>query len=124
VQPVEDYAPEDLMDVDLPPASGPSSSRPPSPLTRVWAGHASQCGCEDEDLVSEPGSPEPSEDKDEAEDDGTQDIDDPELLTDDEEPPTHVEISAREQLTADFQLCVLRAGMSLIPIIAYETCFV
>ena len=113
VQPVEDNAPEDPMAVDPPPASGSSSGGPP-PLTRVWAGHASQCGREDEDLVSEPGLPESSADEDEAENNGRQDTGDPELLTDDDEPPVHVEISAREQLTADFQLRATRASMSLI----------
>jgi len=122
VQPIEDYAPEDPMDVDLPPASGPSSSRPP-PLTHVWAGRASRHGREDEDLVSEPGSPESSEDEDEAENNGKQKTDDPELLTDDEASPTHVEISAREQLTADFQLRAAQAGMSLITITLCEVCF-
>jgi len=47
----------------------------------------------------------------------------PELLTDDEASPTHVEISAREQLTADFQLCAAQAGMSLITITLCEVCF-
>ena len=103
MQPIEDHATEDPMDVDLPPASGPSSSGPP-PLTRVWAGRASRHGREDEDLVSEPGSPELSEDGDEAENNREQNADDPEFLTNDEASPTHVEISVREQLTANFQL--------------------
>ena len=110
------------MDVDLPPASGPSSSGPP-PLTRVWAGCASRHGREDEDLVSEPGSPELSEDGDEAENNREQNANDPEFLTDDEVSPTHVEISAREQLTADFQLRAARAGMSLITITLCEVRF-
>jgi len=119
LQPVEDYIPEDAMEVDPPLASGSGSSGPP-PLARVWASHASRHGREDEDLVSEPGSPEPSEDEDEVGDNRKQGTDDQELLSDDEESQIHVEISAREQLTADFQLCAMKASMSLVAIIFCE----
>lgn len=98
------------MEVDHPQASG--SSGPSPPLTHVWANHRSWRGCEDEDLVSEPGSPEQSEDEDEVENDGNPDPDEPKFLSDDEEPLAHVEISARDQLTAGFQLHSARAGMS------------
>lgn len=109
-QPAEDRTPEDPMEVDHPLASDSSSS----PLTHVWAGRAGQHQREDEDLVSEPESPELSGDEDEVKNDGNQDADEPEFLTDDEEPPTHVEIPARNRLTADFQLHATRAGMLLV----------
>ena len=91
-----------------------SGSNDPSPLTCVRADRTGRREREDEDLVPEPGSPEPSEDEDEAENDGNLDPDEPELLSDDEEPRVHVEIPATEQLTAGFQLRATRAGMSLI----------
>ena len=107
-QPVEDHGLEDQMEVDLPPAGGPSSS----PLAHVWASRKSWCEHADEDLVSDPGSPELSEaDEDEVEGNEGLDINEPEFLTDDEETPVHVEISARDQLTADFQLRATQAGM-------------
>ena len=99
------------MEVDDLQASG--SSDPPPLLTRVWAGRASRREREDEDLVSEPDSPESSEDEDEAENNGNLDPDEPEFLSDDEEPRIHVEISAAERLTAGFRLHAARAGMSL-----------
>lgn len=96
------------MEVDLSPAGGPSSS----PLTRVWASRESRCERADEDLVSNPGSPESSEaDEDEVEGNEGLDTNEPEFLTDDEETPVHVEISARDQLTTDFQLRATEAGM-------------
>ena len=97
-------------------ASGSSSGESPSRLTQVWADRTSRREREDEDLVSEPGSPEPSEDEGEAEGDRSQDVDEPVFLSDDEgpSPPVHVEISAQDQLTADFQLRATKAGMSLV----------
>ena len=106
----EEHAAEDQMEVDHLQASG---SNDPSPLTRIWAHRASRREREDEDLVSEPGSPEPSEDEDENEIDGNLDPDEPELLSDSEEPRIHAEISATEQLTAGFQLHAARAGVLL-----------
>jgi hypothetical protein len=119
VQPVENDGAEDPMEVDYTEASGSGSSDHSSPLTRIWTNRASRHEREDEDLVSEPGSPESSEDEDE--NDGSLDADEPAFLTDDEEPPVHVEISARDQLTADFQLRATRAGMLLITIIPFQT---
>jgi hypothetical protein len=99
-QPAEDYAPEDPMEVDQPQAS--RLGEPSAPLARIWANRASRREREDEDLVSKPGSPEP-ENEAEAENSGNQSpIDEPEWLSDDEAPPTHVEISATEELTASF----------------------
>ena len=88
---------------------------PSSSLARVWADRPSRHGREDEDLLPEPGSPELSEDEEEAEGEGNSD--EPEFLADDEETPeeevspVHVEVSARDQLTADFQLRAGRAGI-------------
>ena len=116
-EPDSTYAAEDPMDVD--PAENVSDlSGPSSLLARVWVGRANRRGREDEDLIPEPGSPELSEDED-AEDRGGGDVDEAELSTDDETAPddgdkgapTHVDISARDQLTADFQLHAARAGM-------------
>lgn len=117
LQPVKHDAPEDRMEVDYLETSGSMSVEPPSPLTRIWANRASRREREDEDLVPEPGPPELSEDEDDTENDGTPDADEPEFLTDDEGPPVHVGISAREQLTAGFQLHAARAGVSLATII-------
>lgn len=118
MQPIKDTTNtlEDVMDVDpLENRSGPSN---PFPLTRVWADRGNRCGREDEDLVPEPGSPELSEGGEEAEDKGGGNADgEPEFLTDDEVTPNgrgspvHVEISARDRLTADFQLHAARAGI-------------
>ena len=112
----DDGAPdhEDAMEVDHPQAGG--SGDPP--LARIWADRASRREREDEDLLSEPGSPEiSSEDEDEI-GSGNLDPDEPVFLSDDEDtdPLVHVEISATEQLTADFQYRAAKAGMS--PIIA------
>jgi hypothetical protein len=68
---------------------------------------------EDEDLLSEPGSPEQSEDEDELESSGNLDPDEPVFLSDDEEQLVHTEIPAREQLNAHFQLHAAGAGNSL-----------
>ena len=77
----------------------------------------SRCKHEDEDLVAEPGSPEPSEDEDETGNDENQDPDDPEFLSDNNELPVHAEISATEQLTTSFQVCATKAGMLLTTVI-------
>lgn len=95
------------MDVDHLQASG--SGQPSTPLTRIWANRAGRREREDEDLVSEPGSPEPSGGEEEDED-GDMSADEPELLSDDEAPLVHVEISATDQLTADFQIRLAKAG--------------
>ena len=108
-QPVGNYATEDPMEVDHPQASG--SGEPSTPLARVWANRASRREREDEDLVSEPGSPGPSGDEEEPEGDGDPSADELELLSDDEAPLVHIEISAAEQLTADFQIHSAKAGM-------------
>ena len=122
MQSTGDPAPEDPMEVDLPGTSGSSSREHPSPLTRVWAARASRREREDKDLVPEPDSPELSEDEDEVEGDGSLDADEPNFLTDDEEPaPVHVEIPARERLTADFQLRATKAGALLI-VTNYASC--
>lgn len=99
------------FEVDHLPTSGPSSNELPSPLTHVWASRTNRREREDEDLVSDPGSPEPSEDENETDNDGRVGADEPKFLTDDEEPPVHVEISAGDQLTTGFQLHAARAGM-------------
>ena len=102
---------EDTMEVDHPQAGG--SGEPP--LARIWADRASRREREDEDLVSEPGSPElSSEDGDETEN-GKLDPDEPVFLSDDDDDPdplVHVEISATEELTTDFQYRAAKAGMS------------
>ena len=108
----ENHAPEDPMEVDLPQGSG--SGEPLNPLVRIWVNRAGRREREDEDLVSDPGSPELSDNDDEAEGNGNADPDEPEFLTDDEGPPIHVQISATEQLSADFQLHAAKAGMSLL----------
>ena len=59
-----------------------SRSNNPSPLTRIWAHLASRREREDEDLVSEPGSPELSEDEGKTETNGNLDPDEPEFLSD------------------------------------------
>jgi len=100
------------MDVDH--QQGGGSGEPSTPLACIWANRASRHEREDEDLVSDPGSPELTEDEDEAEGCKTLDPDEPEFLSDDEAPPTHVEISVMEQLTADFQLRAAKAGMLLL----------
>ena len=91
------------------------------PLACIWANHANRREHEDEDLVSEPGSPElSSEDEDEMED-GNLGPNEPQFLSDDEEASlVHVEISATEQLTADFQHHAARAGMSLAPVVVHH----
>ena len=99
------------MDVGRTQTSG--SSDPSPPLTHVWANRASRCKREDEDLVSDPGSPQSSEDEDEVEVDGNLDPDEPDFLSGDEEPRVHAEIPATEQLNASFQLRAVRAGVSL-----------
>jgi hypothetical protein len=106
---------EDQMDIDPPENHSRHGNSPPI-LARVWASRGGQCRHKDEDLISKPGSPEPLSD-DEDEDEGTEDTDEPSFLTDDEtrndeEAPTHVEISARDRVTANFQLCSARAGTS------------
>jgi len=106
------------MEVDHPQAGG--SGEPP--LARIWADRANRREREDEDLVSEPGSPElSSKDEDEMENRNLG-PDEPQFLSDDEEAPlVHVEISATEQLTADFQHHAARAGMSLAPVVAHQS---
>lgn len=99
------------MEMDCLPTSGPGSNELPSPLTCVWASCTDRHECEDEDPVSNPGSPEPSEDEDKTENDGRAGANEPEFLTSNEEPPAHVEISAGDQLTTGFQLHAARAGM-------------
>ena len=100
------------MNVDHPQGSG--SGNPSLPLTRVWANRPSRHEREDEDLIPEPGSPELSENEDQAEGDENLDPDEPVFLSDDEEPPiAHIEISAREQLNSGFQLRAAKAGMLL-----------
>jgi hypothetical protein len=97
------------MEVDHPQASG--SGEPSSPLARVWANRAGRREREDEDLVSEPGSSSDNSDEEEAENNANPSPDEPGLLSDDEAPPVHVEISAAERLTAGFQLHAAKAGM-------------
>jgi hypothetical protein len=119
IQPTEDaaQAAEDPMDID-PPVDGPGPSKLLSPLTHVWADRADRRGREDEDLLPEPGPPELSEDEDSGNEEG-RDADEADFLTDDEvtardgDAPVHVEITARDQLTAEFQLHAARAGMFL-----------
>ena len=101
-----DHGVEDLMEVD-PPVHEPPRI-PSSGINRVWAGRPNQPGREDEDLVSEPGSPEVSEDED-TQDGEMGDGDELGYLTDDDEC-AHVEISARDRLTANYQLSAARAG--------------
>lgn len=91
----------------------PSASSHVDPLIHVGADRAGWQGREDEDLVPEPGSPMLSEDEDESEDGGL-DYAEPEFVSDDEGPPVRVEIPARAQLTADFQLRAAKAGMFVI----------
>lgn len=111
----EDQFDEDPMEVDQLQASGSSNRSPP--LTHVWASRTSRRECEDEDLVAEPGSPEPLEDEDETGNDENQDPDDPEFLSDNDELPVHAEISATEQLTTSFQVRATKAGMLLTTVI-------
>ena len=116
--PPDDQPPEDAMQIDDlltlgHDSAGPSTSAHATPLMNLDAEYTGWRGQEDEDLVSEPGSPVPSEDEDEA-GDRVLDYDEPEFLSDDEESSTHVEIPAREQLTADFQLHAAKAGTSAI----------
>jgi hypothetical protein len=105
----------DPMDADPPENHSRDRDSPPI-LARVWASRGGQYRHEDVDPIPEPSSPElPSDDEDE--DKETEDANEPIFFTDDEicndyEAPTHVEISARDQLTANFQLCCARAGMS------------
>ena len=115
-QPIEDvdYTANGPMEVDS------VANRSSSLLDRVWAGRASQCGREDEDLVPVPGSPESSEDEEEAENDERKGFsDEPDFLSDDDEPtsirptPVHLGISARDQLTVDYQSQAARAGAFL-----------
>jgi len=102
------------MEVDHPQVGG--SGEPP--LARIWAGRTNRREREDEDLVSEPGSPGlSSEDEDET---GNRNLgpDEPQFLSNDEEEPlVHVEISATEQLTANFQHGATRAGMLLVVVV-------
>jgi len=102
------------MDVDHQQESGSGEPSTPLTLTHIWANRASRHEREDEDLVPDPGSPELTEDEDETEGSENLDPDEPEFLSDDEEPPTHVEISPMEQLTADFQLRAAEAGMLVL----------
>lgn len=102
---------EDPMDVDHPQAG--ASHDPPPPISHVWVDRPSRREREDEDLVPEPGSPESSENEDGPEGDENQDPDEPDFLSDEEPPLVHVEIPAREQLNADFQLYAAKAGMLL-----------
>ena len=100
------------MDVGRSQAGGSGET----PLARIWADRASRRERQDEDLLSEPGSPElSSEDEDETEN-GNPDLEEPAFLSDDEspEPLVHAEISATERLTTDFQYHGARAGMSPI----------
>jgi hypothetical protein len=119
-QPVEEQISEVPMDVDLPQATGSDSAQTsanPEPLTLVWDNRASRQERQDEDLVDEPSSPELSEDEGVAENSGGPDPDEPEFLSDDEDlsvdggQPACVEISASDQLNADFQLRAVEAGM-------------
>jgi hypothetical protein len=112
-----DHADEDAMDTDLLQASG--CSNPSPPLTHVWASRASRREREDEDLVSEPGSPELSEEESEAGNERDPHPNEPEFLSDDEEPQVHAEISATEQLTAGFQVRATIAGMSCSTVISH-----
>jgi hypothetical protein len=89
--------------------TGPSTSAHASPPPYLAVDRAGRRGREDEDLVSEPGSPVPSEDEDDT-GDRSLDHDEPEFVSDDEGPPAHVEIPASKQLTADFQLRAAKAG--------------
>jgi hypothetical protein len=106
----EGYTTEGPMEVDLPQAS--QSGEPSPPLAHIWADRTSRHEREDEDLVSEPGSPEPSGDEDKTWSDRDLGPDEPKFLSDDEGPDAHMEISATEQLTGDFQLRSTRAGTS------------
>jgi hypothetical protein len=101
----EDYAGEDTMAVDPPQVNEPGS---PPPLAHTWANRIDRQGREDEDLVPEPDSPGSSEDED---DHGNERNDEPNFMSDDEEPLIHTEIPAAEELTADFQIRATRAGM-------------
>jgi hypothetical protein len=100
------------MEIDLVQGSG---SR--EPLTRMWPNRASRREREDEDLLDspEPSSPELSED----EDGRNNESDEPEFTSDDERPLVHVEISATDRLTADFQAHAVKAGMSLTMVVIY-----
>ena len=113
--PAEDRAPdhEDPMEVDRPEVGGSSES----PLARIWANRAGRREREDEDLLSEPGSPELSSDDEDEPENGNLDPDEPQLLSDDEDPDSlvHVEISATERLVSGFQYRAAKAGM--LPIV-------
>lgn len=119
-------ATDDLMDVD-PPASGPRPSETSSTLARVWANRAKRPEREDEDLLSEPGSPEPSENGEDVESEGRGNIDEHEFLSDDEGTyrdegtPVHAEISVRSQLTTNIQLHAARAGafLNMVALLEY-----
>jgi len=108
---------EDLMDVDPDPPRLHEPSEIPrsrSPINRVWTSRVDRPGREDEDLVSDPGSPEVSEDED-GEDGEMRSGEEPAFLTDDEDQGVaRVEISARDRLTANYQLSAARAGMFFI----------
>jgi len=105
------------MEVDHPQAGG--SGEPP--LACIWDNHPGRCEREDEDLVSEPGSPKSSS-KDEGETEDEHDLDEPNFLSDDEGPLVHVEISATDQLTTGFQHRAVKAGMLLIAVEVYYPC--
>ena len=62
----------------------------------MLVGWANQNCHEDEDLLPEPGSPELSEDEEVERDEGGGDIDEPGFLSEEDEVPTHVEISVRD----------------------------
>lgn len=123
VRPMDDTSPaaEDQMDIDQSSVDRSHPGGPSSNLRHVWAGRTSRRERQDEDLISEPGSPEPSEDEGEndATDHGGGSVTDTDFFTDDEteptanceNPPAHVEISARDQLTTDFRLHAARAGV-------------
>jgi hypothetical protein len=107
---------ENEMDVD--PFPSRQHAHPPSPsLVDVWAGRTYRQERQDEDLCPPLGSPDQSEDE---EDGGSgKALERPVYLSDDsdDEPPPpdstpiHVNISARSQLTATYQLDAALAGM-------------
>jgi len=110
---------EGTMEVDLPQEGGSGE-----PLARIWADRTSRRKCEDEDLLSEPGSPELSSEDENETKNGNLDHDEPVFLSDDEDPdpPVHVEISVTEQLTTDSQYCAAKAGMSPIVVVVCKAC--
>jgi hypothetical protein len=124
MQSAKDPTPDDSVEMDLVQASGLGSSEPTVPAIRLWPNRASRRERRDEDLVDSPGPSSPQQSEDEAENNGNNDSDEPEFMSDDEGPVrAHVGISVTEQLTADFQARTVKAGASLVGVVHCCACF-